>query len=376
MPGMRRTITRGQRDHYEYENGSVIVVGGLDSPDRLFSTEWDVVYVAEATETTLDAWEKFARGMRSKAISMNAEGAPVSEGQEQAIDVDGKPRYWHQRIADCNPAQPGHWLNQRCNAGLMARLLSRHADNPSVNRDYLAELAALTGTRRARLFEGRWVQAEGIVYDEWDAAVHLIDRFPIPSDWKRFCSIDFGFTHPFCCQWWAVDRDGRLYRYREIYETGRLMVDPNGGPDLVKQIKALSEGEKLAAIIADPEDAEARAAMARSGLLTTPAIKDKEIGIQAVKARLLPAGDGKPRLFLLKNSLVKRDLKRQEAGRPCCTEEEFDAYVLDQKKDKIAKEEPLKENDDGMDPLRYAVMYCDRYGRSTGGGVSVYRGVD
>jgi hypothetical protein len=29
------------RSEYRYPNGSVIVVGGLDKPEKLFSTEWD-----------------------------------------------------------------------------------------------------------------------------------------------------------------------------------------------------------------------------------------------------------------------------------------------------------------------------------------------
>ena len=29
--------------------------------------------------------------------------------------------------------------------------------------------------------------------------------------------VDFGYTNPFTCQWWAMDHDGRLYLYREIF---------------------------------------------------------------------------------------------------------------------------------------------------------------
>jgi hypothetical protein len=66
------------------------------------------------------------------------------------------------------------------------------------------------------------VQAEGVVYDGWDR-VHLIDRFDIPPDWRRIRSIDFGYTNPFVCQWWAIDGDGRMYLYREIYHTKRTV---------------------------------------------------------------------------------------------------------------------------------------------------------
>jgi predicted transcriptional regulator len=37
--------------------------------------------------------------------------------------------------------------------------------------------------------------------------------------------VDFGYTNPFVMQWWAEDPDGRLYLYREIYRTRRLVED-------------------------------------------------------------------------------------------------------------------------------------------------------
>src|SRR5258708_26628362 len=37
---------------------------------------------------------------------------------------------YRQLIMDVNPDAPTHWLNQRMNEGITARLLSRHEDNP------------------------------------------------------------------------------------------------------------------------------------------------------------------------------------------------------------------------------------------------------
>lgn len=371
MPGMQRTITRGQRDQYEYENSSVIVVGGLDNPDRLFSTEWDVVYVAEAVETSLDAWEKFARAMRSKAIPMGLDGGPLQEGEQQAVDADGKPRLWHQRIADCNPGAPTHWLNQRCNAGLMVRLLSRHSDNPSVTSDYLAGLDALTGVRRDRLFLGKWVQAEGVVYQDFDPAVHVIDRAPVPLDWPRYRLIDFGFNAPFCCQWWARTPDLRVIRYRELYETGRILVDPRGGYDLVKEITELSVGERFVVTLPDPEDAEGCAALQRAGMNITLPNKSVELGIQAHMARLRKDATGKPRMMFMKGSLVRRDPVLSKASKPCCTEEEYPEYVYPPGKDgKPVKEIPVDENNHGLDLCRYLSLWLDLYG---GGNFKVSR---
>ena len=38
------------RQAYHYPNGSEVVVGGLDKPSKVMSTEYDLVYVQEAIE--------------------------------------------------------------------------------------------------------------------------------------------------------------------------------------------------------------------------------------------------------------------------------------------------------------------------------------
>lgn len=253
LPGMLRTISRGQRDTYEYENGSVIVVGGLDHPERLFSTEWDIVYVAESIEITEDAWEKFARAMRNKAIPLQLDGKgpldadtkPVP-GVTQAVDAAGKPRWWTQRIADCNPGAPGHWINQRAVRGGMTRLRSKHEDNPSCSEDFLDGLRALTGHRRARLYEGRWVAAEGAVFPEFNEDLHKCEPFEIPGDWPVLLAKDPGRNHRDVTLAMAVtplyvdlhDRQGnpyRIYKLIVVQEHVTGNESPSGIPSSTEQ---------------------------------------------------------------------------------------------------------------------------------------------
>lgn len=323
---------RARRQRYSYPNGSEIVIGGMDKASKIMSTEYDVIYAAECTELTEDDWESLTTRNRNNVMP------------------------YQQMIADCNPSAPTHWLNLRANSGRMTRLLSRHEDNPSVTAAYLDTLRRLTGVRRARYFEGKWAVAEGIVYDNWDASTHLIDRFPIPAEWRRFRVIDFGYTNPFVCQWWAVDPDGRLFRYRELYGTQRLVSDHAG------DIARLSAGESYTATVAD-HDAEDRATLHSLGIHTLPAFKAVTVGIQAVQDRLRPAGDGKPRLFLLRDSLVARDERLVEAKKPLCTEQEIDGYVWAKAADgRPVKEEPVKVDDHGCDAMRYAVAYAEGLG--------------
>lgn len=326
---------------YRYDNGSRIVVGGMDDHGKIMSSEYDLIFADEATDLTVTDWEKLGTRLRNGKLP------------------------WQQQIAACNPDHQMHWINQRANEGKMRRLISRHADNPWCDtpegQAYLARLeATLTGVRRLRLLDGLWVAAEGIIYEDYDPAVHLIDPFPIPADWPRYWSVDFGFTHPFVLQCWAKDPDGRLYLYREIYRTRRLVEDH------AKQILSLVTDERgnwteprPQAIICD-HDAEDRATLQRHlGMGTIAADKRVSVGIQAVQRRLRTEGDGKPRLMILRDALVERDPELAEARKPTCTAEEFGGYVWAVKPGGDLKEEPVKEMDDGMDALRYMVAKAD-----------------
>jgi phage terminase large subunit len=94
------------------------------------------------------------------------------------------------------------------------------------------------------------------------------------------------------------------------------------------------------------------------------AIKTVKPGLEAVQARLRVAGDGRPRLFIVRDALVERDPALVEAGLPAGTIEEITGYVWATGPDgKPAKEEPEKKNDHGMDALRYMVAQLDIGGR-------------
>ncbi|MGH3381353.1 MAG: phage terminase large subunit [Actinoallomurus sp.] len=352
---------------YRYSNGSRIVVGGMDKSDKVMSSDYDLIFADEATELTVEDWEKLSTRLRNGRLP------------------------WQQQLAACNPAQRTHWLKQRAESGPLAMLHSRHRDNPMLvntdgsftprGEDYLAKLDALTGVRRLRLRDGIWASAEGVIYEGYDEAVHLIDPFPIPDSWRRWWSVDFGFTHVFVLQCWAEDPDGRLYLYREIYHSRRLVEDhardillavTEPVPDVEQLpdedvLKAIEQGRRRwtepepEAIICD-HDAEDRATLERHiGMSTEPAIKTVSDGIQAVQVRMRPAGDGKVRLFIMRDCVLKRDPVQDEAKKPCSTAEEIPGYVWAVKPGTGGnlKEAPVKEDDDGCDALRYIVAERD-----------------
>ncbi|MCY0917049.1 hypothetical protein OS965_02510 [Streptomyces sp. H27-G5] len=49
---------------------------------------------------------------------------------------------------------------------------------------------------------------------------HVIDPIALPASWKRYNGIDWGFSAPWAVLWAAVDEDGRVWVYRELYQRG------------------------------------------------------------------------------------------------------------------------------------------------------------
>jgi hypothetical protein len=315
---------------YEYSNGSELWVAGLDKPSKIMSTEFDMIYIQEATEVTVTGWESLTTRLRSEIMP------------------------YRQLIADCNPESSTHWLHLRCQSGATVMIHSRHTDNPrlydedgqrtKLGTEYLAKLDALTGVRRLRLRDGKWAAAEGVIWGSFDPSRHIVDPFPIPEDWPRV---------------WTVDFDGRLFRYHEIHMTGRIVEDH------ARQIlETVAPGgvwrePKPQAIICD-HDAEDRETLRRHlGMANQPANKTVKPGLEAVEARfranrlffvraIVPEGSPLP------GALVERDQKLVDAHKPTCTEEEIGGYVWD-----ANKEQPVKEDDDGCDSTRYAVSHFD-----------------
>ena len=324
-----------------FPNGSVIRIGGLDDADRvdkILGDEYLHIFINEATQISWDTVTKVLT-----RLSQNIPGAV------------------RKLIMDCNPKGPRHWLHQvgvqhilpgndlkehrpLPDADAWARLSWTPYDNPFLPADTIRTLEALPGIQRRRMLLGEWCNNEGAVYDMFDQDVHTFDFLPDYSEsWPRFRAIDFGYTNPFCCLWGAVDGDGRLWIYRELYRQKSLVED------LAPEIIA-AEPDRDFHTVADPENAEGRDILNRAGVGNLPAVKDVISGIQAVQQRFAVAGDGRPRIFI---------------STACVNtiNELYEYRWEEQKEGRNAKEEPVKANDHAMDAMRYMVMAVDNPAR-------------
>lgn len=336
------TFFGGEKPEWaDYPNGSRVFFGGMDDPGKVLSSERDFIYVNQAEELTLADWETLTTRCTGRAAN-----APYS-----------------QIFGDCNPGAPTHWILHRDSLTLLE---SRHEDNPTLfgddgaitdrGRRTLEILDNLTGTRRQRLRFGRWVQAEGVVYEEWDRAVHLWGD-PLPAFKRYVASVDWGFTNPGVLLVFGIDGDGRMFLVREHYRSGQLI---GWWAAKAKDVRAEFRPE---AFVCDPAEPSFLEEFRAAGCNAVPGFNAIPPGIQAVKARLSRAADDRPRLYVAKGCLAERDETLASAKQPTSIVEEFDLYVWPKGQDgKPVKEKPVDKDNHGLDALRYAVAYVDRLG--------------
>ncbi len=271
---IRRGVTRGRRTGYVLENGSELVLGGLDNADRVMSSEYDMILACEATELTLSDWEKLLTRLRHGVMP------------------------YQQAIAECNPSHPGHWLNVRANAGLMQRLISRHEDNPiyfdrqsglytPVGLTYRETLERLSGVRRKRLLDGVWAAPEGLVYESFSD--HVIAAPGLHADQSgdvpplAVCAgVDWGWRDPAAALVGVLRADRRLYVVEEFYAR-RVPLE-----QLVEKIAAMLQRWNVERCFADAARPDLIDLMRRHDVVCEKAPPlSIAAGISVVESRLL-----------------------------------------------------------------------------------------
>lgn len=318
---------------YEFSNGSVILTAGMDDPEKIKSTQYDFVYVNEATELDEEDWQIILTRVRNNKM-------PIQ-----------------QILADCNPSYPYHWLKKRSDSCKMRLINTRHEDNPILHdgkdwtpfgKDYMATLNSLTGVQRERMYLGKWAANEGLVYDTFDPAIHEVNQV-FPEGWRRYWSVDFGYNDAFVCQIWAIDPDNKMYLEHEIYMTGRTVAEH------CKTLKPYAEANRPKAVVCDssaPDHIEQIRKELRVNAIGIKKGKDSvAAGINLVKERLK-----NQTIFFHSGSLLAVDRKLKGSNNPVRTTDEFLSYSWNPAKPDV----PLDQYNHGMDAMRYMVMHLDK----------------
>lgn len=122
---------------------------------------------------------------------------------------------------------------------------SKLSDNPHLNAEYADDLRGQPEHLRRAFLEGDWDLFAGQVFQEWRRDKHVVRPMTLPDTWKRFIGVDWGYTAPWAVVWGAVDEDGRVWVYRELY------AKQVGEADQAKRILAVEAGEHISSRFAD-----------------------------------------------------------------------------------------------------------------------------
>ena len=291
-------------------NGAEILFRSADNPDRLRGPNIHWAHLDEGGLCPPGTWEVIIGRLRA-------------DGQAGPCFVTSTPR-------------GRNWLYER--SGEMRIFRAHTRDNPYIAREFVDSLeASYTGKFAAQELAGEFVAFEGLVYDEFTRPMHVCER---SGPWKRtIIGADEGYTNPAVLLVVAEDNDGRAHILHEFYQRRVLQAD------VVQACKELVAEYQVESVQVDPSAAGLIADMRAAGIHAAPANNAVRDGLQAVKARLSPARDGRVRLTFA----------------PTCvyTIAELESYAWKETGGTM-RDEPEKANDHAMDALRYGVMYLDR----------------
>jgi PBSX family phage terminase large subunit len=263
--------------------------------------------------------------------------------------VDGA-RLWF----NCNPEGPMHWFKRGwLDKAEQKRLVYLHFtmdDNLSLSPAVKARYHAMyDGVFRRRYIDGEWAVAEGVIYDMFDPARHVLAQVPtqkaIDPGAGRYVSVDYGTQNATVFLLWEREAEGArrwvcMKEYRHSgRESGRQRTDAEYADDLDAWLPKDSDGKALPVtwVIVDPSAASLIAELKRRGHVVRHADNSVLDGIRLTRT-LLGLGE--------------------IVFAPGCTGTvaEFGTYAWDAKAAERGEDAPMKEADHCMDALRYFVQ--------------------
>lgn len=234
-------------------------------------------------------------------------------------------------VWDSNPDNPNHWLRRDYigkNNGKIIDFSFKLDDNTFLSPRYIASIKAATpsGKFYDRDIDGKWTVAEGAIYSDYDANIHEVDE--LPRMVRYFAGVDFGYDHFGSIVIVGETPDGKQYLLDGISEQYREIP---WWTDRVREFKTKYGNITFWCDSARPEHV---AHLQSAGFDARNANKNVIAGIESVAKRF------KERTLFIKRGVIPRF---------------FDEIYQYKWKPNSTKDEPLKEYDDVLDALRYAI---------------------
>ncbi len=281
-----------------FPNGSLIDFGYCANENDVFqyqSAEYDVVRFDELTHFTEFQYLYLISRVRGangypKQIKSSTNPGGVGHGWVKARFVD--------------PAPP-ETVFEAADGSTRVFIPSKIDDNLFLTRadpDYRRRLLALPEREQRALLRGDWNIFEGQYFTEFSYETHTCDPLPLPAEWRRYRTIDYGLDR-LACLWVAVDHERNAYVYRELCESDLIVSRA-----AEKILEATPPEERIYATLAPPdlwarsqESGRSKALLfAENGLHFTKTANDRETGWLSVKELLRRDGEGRARLHIFR----------------------------------------------------------------------------
>lgn len=236
------------------------------------------------------------------------------------------------------------YLNERNDPDVWCEHISWE-DNPYLSKTEIKKLTESMSQDEleSRKF-GNFTTNSGLVYNEFDENLNVIEPFDVPENWYDKISIDPGLHNPLSCHWYACDYDNNIYVIAEHYERQKP-VDYHVSKikEICSRLNWPMRNGKIEAIIDSAANQKTLASEKSvselffdNGISVNPYVnKDLFSGINRVKSYFRNS-EGVRKLFIFKTCVnMIREIKGYFWG-------QADA--------------PVKKDDHAMDELRYYIM--------------------
>lgn len=234
-------------------------------------------------------------------------------------------------VFDTNPDNPEHWLKKEYIDSKSENIISYHFeldDNTFLSPRYIQNIKESTpsGMFYDRDIRGLWVTGEGVVYSDFDSNKHFINDVDNIEFETYIAGVDWGYSHFGSIVVFGIDKLNNWYL---LEEHAKQFKEIDYWADVALDIKARYGNINFYCDSARPEHVER---FRRERIRAINADKSVLSGIEEV-ARLIKLG----RFFVIsdKVKVFKKEIYN---------------YVWDEKTGN-----PVKENDDVMDSMRYAI---------------------
>ncbi len=255
--------------------------------------------------------------------------------------VEGS-KFWF----NCNPDGPYHWFKlnwiDKAKEKNLVYLHFTMDDNLSLSEKIKERYASLyTGVFFQRYILGLWVVAEGVIYDMFSEAKHVVEKITGEGQPIYYVSCDYGTQNATVFLLWQSMQAGKWCCIEEYYYSGRDESTQKTDNAYADDLAEFIAGRKIEGIVIDPSAASFIALLRERGYKIRKARNDVLDGIRFTGTQLN-----------LGNILFLKVCVN--------TIKEFGSYIWDAKACERGEDKPIKQHDHAMDAVRYfcyTIMY-------------------